>query len=290
MVQAPLLTDSEPAGVGLPMSAHVQSAGQPGGGEGCTISVTDVLCVADVPVPVTVSVVVPVGVDGEVVIVIVELLPEVTEVGLKLAPAPVGKPLALMETDCDDPLVVAVLIDVEPLVPAATVTVLGLALMEKSFGGDVCTTSVTGVLCVADVPVPVTLTVEVPVGVDAMVVIVMVELPPEVTDGGLKLAPAPEGRPLALSTTFCDAPLVIAVLIVVVPLLPGATVTVLGLALMEKSFGGGEPQLPVPQATHALFDENGPMKPAVATTVSAPLLVGPALSLYVHDACPLLSV
>jgi len=255
------------------------------------MSVTDVVCVADVPVPVTVTVEVPVGVDGMVVIVMVELPPEVTDEGMKLAPAPVGKPLALSATVCDDPLVVAVLIVVVPLLPGATVTVLGLALMEKSFGGgEVCTASVTDVLCIADAPVPVTVTVEVPVGVDAVVVIVMVELPPEVTDEGLKLATAPDGRPVAVSATVCDDPLVVAVLIVVMPLLPGATVTVLGLALMEKSFGGGEPQLPVPQATHTLFDENGPMKPAVATTVSAPLLVGPALSLYVHDACPLLPV
>src|ERR1700686_2217443 len=157
-------------------------------------------------------------------------------------------------------------------------------------GGELCTTSVTVVLCVADVPVPVTVTVDDPVGVDVMVVIVMSELPPEVTDEGLKLAPAPDGRPLAVSATLCDDPLVVAVLIVVEPLPPGATVTVLGLALMEKSFGGGEPQVPVPQATHTLFDENGPMKPAVATTVSAPLLLMPVVSLYVHEACPLLSV
>src|SRR6202165_4995871 len=99
---------SLPAGVGLPMSAqfHPVAVGQPGGGELCTTSVTVVLCVADVPVPVTVTVEVPVGVDGEVVIVMVELLPEVTGDELKPAPAPVGKPLAVSVTGCDDPLVV----------------------------------------------------------------------------------------------------------------------------------------------------------------------------------------
>src|ERR1700736_1441304 len=191
MVQAPpAVTDSDPAGVGLPMSAHVQSVGQPGGG-----------------------------------------------------------------------------------------------------GAELWTTRVTVVLCVAEVPVPVTVTEEVPVGVVVAVVIVMVELLPELTDAGLKPAVAPLGRPLALSATFCNDPLVVAVLIDVVPLLPGATVTVLGLALMEKSFGGGgEPQVPVPQTTHTLFDENGPVKPAVATTVSTPVLLVPVLSLYVHETCPLLSV
>ncbi len=89
MVQVLPLTDSEPAGVGLPMSAQVQSVGQPAD-ELCTTSVTVVVWVADAPVPVTVTEEVPVGVDGMVVIVMVELPPEVTDEGVKLAPAPVG--------------------------------------------------------------------------------------------------------------------------------------------------------------------------------------------------------
>src|ERR1700732_882143 len=94
MVHVPLLSDSLPAGIGLPMSAQFHPVGQPGGGELPTTSVTVVLCVADVPVPVTVTVDVPVGVDAMVVIVMVELPPEVTDVGLKLAAAPDGRPLA----------------------------------------------------------------------------------------------------------------------------------------------------------------------------------------------------
>src|SRR4029077_13343941 len=97
MVQVPLLSDSLPAGAGLPMSAQFHDVGQPDD-ELPTTSVTGVLCVADVPVPVTVTVEVPVGVVVAVVIVMVELPPEVTDGGLKLALAPVGRPLALSTT------------------------------------------------------------------------------------------------------------------------------------------------------------------------------------------------
>src|SRR5579864_2704444 len=95
MVHVPPLTDSEPAGVGLPMSVQVQPMGHALLVDPCTVSVTVVTCVAEVPVPVTVMVEVPGGVDNEVVIVIVELVPAVTLAGLKLAPAPLGSPLAL---------------------------------------------------------------------------------------------------------------------------------------------------------------------------------------------------
>ena len=40
-----------------------------------------------------------------------------------------------------------------------------------------------------------------PVGVELLVVTFMVEEPEAVTDGGLKLALAPEGKPLALKVT-----------------------------------------------------------------------------------------
>ena len=64
---------------------------------------------------------------------------------------------------------------------------------------------------------------------------VRVELPPAVTEVGLNEAVAPEGRPLAESATLCALPLVTAVEIVEVPEAPWLTVTVVGLALMEKS-------------------------------------------------------
>ena len=54
------------------------------------------------------------------------------------------------------------------------------------------------VLCDRLPLVPVTVSVEVPDGVEALVATVMVEEPGAVVEAGLKLAVAPEGRPLAL--------------------------------------------------------------------------------------------
>lgn len=73
-----------------------------------TTSVTLVACVADVPVPVIVIVYVPAGVLAAVATVSVELLPAVTDAGLKVAVAPVGRPEALRLTDCALPEVTAV--------------------------------------------------------------------------------------------------------------------------------------------------------------------------------------
>jgi hypothetical protein len=107
------------------------------------------------------------------------------------------------------------------------------------------TVSVTLVVCVADGPVPVTVMVYVPAGVLALVVTVSVELPPAVTLVGLKLAVDPLGRPLALSEMVCAEPLVTAVLMVLVALPPAVAVTLLGLALIEKSLPAGAPQVEI---------------------------------------------
>ena len=63
----------------------------------------------------------------------VELLPAVTEVGLNVAVAPPGTPETVRATPCADPLVTAVEIVELPLAPDGTVTVFGLAVIEKSF-------------------------------------------------------------------------------------------------------------------------------------------------------------
>ena len=78
-------------------------------------------------------------------------------------------------------------------------------------GGGAFTTNETVVECVAEVPVPVMVSVEVPAGVEVLVVTVKVELPPAVTDVGLKLPVAPAGRPDTLRSTVCALPLVTAV-------------------------------------------------------------------------------
>jgi hypothetical protein len=85
----------------------------------------------------------------------VELPPAVTALGLNEAVVPAGTPFAVSETVSAEPLVTAVeMVDVA-VVPWTAETLLGLALIEKSFGAGV-TVSVTVVVCVALVPVPVT--------------------------------------------------------------------------------------------------------------------------------------
>ena len=68
---------------------------------------------------------------------------------------------------------------------------------------------------------------------------VIVEEPPALTEVGLKLTVVPAGAPLALRATVCAEPLVTAVLIVDVPLLPCWTLRLVGFALIEKSSVGG---------------------------------------------------
>jgi hypothetical protein len=164
----------------------------------------------------------------------------VTGFGLKLTLEPAGTPPALSATVCAEPLVTAVEIVELPLLPWATVMVLGLALIEKSSGGGVVTVSETVVECVALEPAPVIVSVYPPVGVAAPTFTVIVDEPPAVTGFGLKLTLVPEGTPaVALSATVCAEPLVTAVEIVEAPLLPWATVMLLGLALIEKSSDPG---------------------------------------------------
>ena len=55
---------------------------------------------------------------------------------------------------------------------------------------------------------------------EVVVLMVRVELPPAVTELGLKDAVAPEGRPVALSVTVCAFPPVTVVPMVEVPLWP----------------------------------------------------------------------
>src|SRR5437879_4576005 len=64
---------------------------------------------AEAPVPVTVYASFSRGVEDAVVMVKVELPPAVTAVGLKVAVAPAGSPLALSVTVCAEPLTRAVL-------------------------------------------------------------------------------------------------------------------------------------------------------------------------------------
>src|SRR6266540_4842039 len=108
---------------------------QPGGVTTFTVSVYDAVCVADVQAPVTVTGYVPAGVDAEVLIVRAEDAPEVTDDGLKLAVAPLGRPLADRLTVCALPEVVAVatVADTEP--PGSVAPEVGETDTEKSLAG-----------------------------------------------------------------------------------------------------------------------------------------------------------
>ncbi len=204
-----------------------------------TVNATDVECVALEPVPVTVIVYDPGAVLGSTATVIVDAPPAVTDAGLKLTVTPAGCPDALSATDCADPLVTAVLIVELSFAPCATDRLVGLALIEKSDAAAVVTVSATVVECVALDPVPVTVIAYDPGAALESAATVIVDEPPAVTDAGLKFADAPAGNPLALRLTDCAEPLVTAVLIVVAPLKPCTTLTLLGLAPIEKSFTTG---------------------------------------------------
>jgi len=208
-------------------------------GGAVTVRVTVVACVALVAVPVIVTVYVPVAVVAPTESVSVELPPAVTETGLNAAVVPEGRPLALSATDSAVPLVTAVEI-VEVAVPPWTAETLeGVALIEKSFGGGgAVTVRVTVVECAALGAVPVTVRVYVPAAA-VPAPTVSVELPPVVTEVGLKVAVAPAGAPVTVRLTVSAVPLVTAVEMVDVPLAPCASERLVGLALIEKSFGGG---------------------------------------------------
>src|SRR5229473_6027 len=124
----------------------------------------------------------------------------------------------------------------ESVPPLAGAT--NVCAMELLPGGGV-TLSETPVLCVAEGAVPVTVMEYEPVGVLDAVVTVMVELPPVVTEAGLKLAVAPAGSPLAESVMVSVLPSVRVVEMVEVPDWPCWMERLVGLAPMEKSLVGG---------------------------------------------------
>ncbi len=68
---------------------------------------------------------------------------------------------------------------------------------------------------------------------------VTVDVAPEVMLVGLNETEAPLGAPLDERLTVCAEPLVVAVLTVDVPLVPGARASEVGLTEIEKSLGGG---------------------------------------------------
>ena len=130
----------------------------------------------------------------------VEVPEPVTEVGLNVPVAPVGRPLTVKSTAALKPFA-PVTVGVKVVLPPwTTVCELGEAVSEK-LGGAV-TFRATSTLCVRLQLVPVTVTTYDPTGVaPESVVMVRVE-DPDAIWLGLKVATAPAGKPVALSETF----------------------------------------------------------------------------------------
>src|SRR5262249_29593099 len=133
--------------------------------------------------------------------------------------------------------VTAVEIVAVPLCPCTTVTLVGSAESEKSFGTGLETTRSTLAEWVADVAVPVMVTVYVPGVTGAPPSNVRTELFPSAPLAGEKVAVAPQGRPPSDTPRLSALPEVTAVDTVAVPFCPCTTVTLVGLAESEKSFG-----------------------------------------------------
>ena len=171
----------------------------------------------------------------------VELPPAVTEVGAKLALAPAGRPEMLNAADSALPVTALVVTEYIAEPPDTTEADAGDAAMPKSEAAGGVNVTDTDVEWLPDVAVPVIVNVYVPaaavpasnVSVDAL---------PAVTVEGDSDAVAPAGAPLTLNVTDCAAPLVTAVLIVLVAELPCATVSDAGFAAIEKSLAAGAPQ------------------------------------------------
>src|SRR5262249_20596004 len=98
------------------------------------------------------------------------------------------------------------------------------------------TTNVSAAACEPEVAVPVIVRVYVPAAVEAPTVTVSVELPPAVTEAGLKVAVARAGSPFADKATACAEPAVTAVVTLALALCPWAIESVVGLTETEKSF------------------------------------------------------
>jgi hypothetical protein len=205
-------------------------------GAAVTFTVTDTLCVLEGATPVTVTVYAPGATVADAVTVSVEPPPAVTELGLSVAVTPAGE-LADSETVSADPLVTAVLMALVAPAPCTTVRLVGLAEIEKSFGGTGATVTVTEAVCVAEPSVPVTVNVYVPGAVVSAGETVRVDDPPAVTAVGLRVAAIPFGDEVTLRLIVPAVPVTSAVLTVLVPDWPCTTVRLLGLAAIEKSDG-----------------------------------------------------
>jgi len=193
-----------------------------------------VVCAVPPLVPVTVIEYVPVGVDELVVSVRVEDPAPLIDVGLNAAVVPVGRPDALSATDELKPPEAVVVMVLVPLLPRVTCTDVGEAEMVND---GAVTISETVAVCVIPPPVPVTVIEYVPLGVEEPAVSVSVEDPAPGAPIGVVLnaAVVPVGSPVALSAIDELKPPETVVVMVLVPLAPGATDIDVGEAEMVNT-------------------------------------------------------
>jgi hypothetical protein len=176
---------------------------------------------------------VPAAVVEATAMVMVEVPAPVMLVGLKDTVTPVGAPDEVSAiAELKPPVTVEVMVLV-PLLPAATVTLLGEADKLKPGCEAAFTVRLMVVVSVVEPLVPVTVTVEVPVVAVALAVKVSVELPAPVTEVGLNAAVTPEGRPEAENVTAESNPPETATVMVEVAVEPWVTETLLGEADSE---------------------------------------------------------
>lgn len=194
-----------------------------------TVSETVAVCVIPPPVPVTTTGYVPAAVVDPTVSVRVED-PEpgaAMDVAPNAAVVPVGSPDALSAMAELKPPEMAVAMVLVPLAPWATDTDTGDALIVNA---GAVTVSETVAVWVTPPPVPVTVRVYEPAAAVEATAMVIVEVPEpgEATDDGLKLTVTPVGCPVAVRAIAELKPPETAVVMVDVPLFPGATETVAG--------------------------------------------------------------
>ena len=182
-------------------------------------------------VPVTVTVAAPVV--AVLAAVRVRVLVPVVLVGLKLAVTPLGRPEADRLTDPVKPFLGVTVMVLVPLAPRLIVTLVADADSEKSGVAAAFTVRVIAVVCVRLPDVPVMVTVAVPVVAVPLAVKVTVLL--VVVLPGLNDAVTPLGSPEADKLTLPVNPFTGLTVIVLVPLPPWVTDTLVGEADSEKS-------------------------------------------------------
>jgi hypothetical protein len=163
----------------------------------------------------------------------VNVLVLVVLVGLKLAVTPLGRPEAERLTEPLKPLTGVTVMVLVPLAPRLMVTLAGEAESEKFGTATAFTVRLMVVLRVKAPEVPVMVTVEVPVVAVPLAVNVTVLL--VVVLPGLKDAVTPLGRPEADKLTLPLNPFTGLTVMVLLPLPPCVTVTLVGDAESEKS-------------------------------------------------------